>query len=155
MYMLSLVAVTYGGNLKRERERVGLTLEKFAERLGLKRAGPLSTLENGERLPKGRTISRHAKVLGCTPADLLDGVVTEYDTLRGTTVPAPSRAPVHRLTRTETRALRLLALASDQGQKKALGLLAEVARAFPRQTPTPESGQIVGRTSGATKRTKR
>lgn len=128
--------------------RANLTLEQFADRLNVKRSGPLSTLENSRRVPKAATIRRHAAALGCTPADLLAGVLTEYDVLRGVSTPTPSVVPERTTMKPiEAKALRLFAASSDTGQKRALGLLDEVRRAFPRKPP-PQSKRQSGETSG-------
>lgn len=132
--MRTVGGTTYGANLKARRLAAGLTLEALAERLRLKRPGPLSTLETGKKIPKASTIRKHAEALGCSAADLLGGVVTEYDALRGATAPTPASAvKADPLTPIERRALRLLRLTTDVGQRRALGLLSEVARSLPRE----------------------
>jgi transcriptional regulator with XRE-family HTH domain len=82
---------TFGGNMRREREARSLTLEAVAKLLGLERAASLSTLELSQHVPKAETITKYAMAIGCEPAALLAGVVTEHDALRGSTVPT---APV-------------------------------------------------------------
>lgn len=77
---------TFGENLRRIRENrkpKKMTLKELADALGIAEPSNLSTLENGDRLPEPETIVRYAEALGCSPADLLEGVVTDYDRLRG------------------------------------------------------------------------
>jgi transcriptional regulator with XRE-family HTH domain len=149
---------TFGGNMRREREARGLTLEAVAQRLGLKRAAPLSTLERSHHVPKAETIREYAAAIGCEPAALLAGVVTEHDALRGSAAPtAAVAARTERLTRNETRALQLMRLIADEGQPDALRALVLHARAFPREqsaTPTVRTARIAAGTS-RTKRGKR
>lgn len=83
---------TFGENLRRERRARQMTLEDLARRLGLGRAAPLSRLENSEHIPKPETIAEYAGAIGCTPADLLRGVLTPYDALRGSSVPLAPKA---------------------------------------------------------------
>lgn len=133
---------TFGGNMRREREARHLTLEALATRLGLKRAAPLSTLELGTHVPKAETIVEYAAAIGCEPKDLLAGVMTPYDVLRGSTAPTPARTPTERtLTPNEKRAVRLLGLMSEIGQRKGIGLLAECAKAFPLGPPQESSAR--------------
>ena len=131
--------------MRREREAKGLTLEKLAERLGLKRAAPLSTLERSSHVPKAETIREYAAALGCSPADLLAGVMTEYDVLRGTAAPTTATAPQpEKLTPIEKRALMLLRMTAAEGQRDAVRSLALHARAFPAEpsrVPTARTDQ--------------
>lgn len=74
----------YWQNFRDLREAKGLSQEAVAQRLGITRQGNLSVREKrDQRVPKPQTIRRHAKALGCKPADLLRGVITEYDAMRG------------------------------------------------------------------------
>lgn len=75
---------SFGGNVRKLRERVGLTQEKLAERLGLRRPTPISLMEGPRRreIPKPPTVRRIAAALGVDPWELMDGVITEYDRLR-------------------------------------------------------------------------
>lgn len=138
-------AATFGGNMRREREARQLTLEEVGRRLGLKRPAPLSTLERSNHIPKAETIKEYAAAIGCTPADLLAGVVTEYDVLRGSAAPTSQPAPsVEKLTRTEKRALVLLRATSDARQPAAVRSLALHAHAYPRgatRAPNLRTGQ--------------
>lgn len=149
---------TFGGNLKRERERRRITQTQLAEWLGVRQA-QISAWEKGRRLPGSESIQRITEALSrveliCQPADLLAGVVTEYDVLRGSATVTPERPSAPTLTATERRALRLLGMASERGQYQALGLLAEVAKAFPRDARR-ESTARSGQTTSATRRTGR
>ncbi len=74
----------FGENLKRLRQEHGLTQEALAERLGFRRPGPVALQETKHkaRVPLPRTIRRYAAALGIAPAELMKGVVTEYDRLR-------------------------------------------------------------------------
>ena len=143
----SSAVATFGDNLKRERERRRITQIQFAEMLGVKQA-QISSWEKGRRLPEPPSIQRIAAALSregspCSPADLLAGVVTEYDVLRGAVAPTAERqATALMLSMIERRALRLLGLTSDVGQRQAVGLLAEVAKAFPRPQPQPREPAV-------------
>jgi transcriptional regulator with XRE-family HTH domain len=80
---------TYGQNFKAQRERLGLTQEDIAERMGLTRQGNLSQYEKNLKFPTPDLIEQHAKALECQPWELLEGVETAYDRLR-------SGAPAHK-----------------------------------------------------------
>lgn len=81
---------TFGENLKEARVRANLTQEELADRLGFARASPISLWERPSApVPEPKTIVKLADAIpGCTPADLLRGVVTPYDALRGAAVSA-------------------------------------------------------------------
>jgi len=131
---------TVGGNMRREREARHLTLETVAKRLKLERAAPLSTFERSAHVPKADTIIKYALAIGCSAADLLAGVVTDYDELRGSTEPTAVTTSTDglRLTQTQKRILRMLAAMSDEGQRLAASRIAGLVAAFPRE-PLPES----------------
>lgn len=82
---------TFGGNVKRLREsRVPrITQEELASALELERNAQISTWETSEILPRPDTIvsvaEAFSKLLGreVQPRELLAGVITEYDKLRG------------------------------------------------------------------------
>jgi transcriptional regulator with XRE-family HTH domain len=78
---------TVGQNFKRIREAKKLKQEELSKKLGYKRASNVSLIENSARLPEPATIRRMAAVLGCSTSELLDGVETEYDRLRGENPP--------------------------------------------------------------------
>lgn len=127
---------TFGDNLKLERERRRITQVRLAEWLALRQA-QVSSWEKGRRLPEPESVRRIAAALSrvdppCSPKDLLAGVITEYDRLRGSDTPSAPPVVGETLTPDEKRALRSFRLASDVGRQNALGLLADVAKAFPR-----------------------
>lgn len=74
----------FGDNLKRLRERQGLTQEALANKLKLKRPTPISIREGARKkfIPKSSTIKKLADALGVQPKDLLEGVETAVDRLR-------------------------------------------------------------------------
>ena len=75
---------SFGDNLRAARVAAGLTPTQLAKRCGFARQTPISLWEvKPGHLPEPRTILKLAKVLGTTPAALLDGVVTPNDLLRG------------------------------------------------------------------------
>jgi transcriptional regulator with XRE-family HTH domain len=86
--------VTFGQNLRRLRLRAGLTQEALGDRLGHKRTTLISIWERTEKIPSPALITRIAKALGSTPADLLEHVETAYDRLRGDVMSAAPGAPV-------------------------------------------------------------
>lgn len=99
---------TVGGNLTAERERRGLTQAALAAALG-KSQGQVSGWEKGRRFPEAQTITRIAAALSkhgppCSPKELLAGVVTPYDALRGSTTPT---APVSGRTATQVEAEKI------------------------------------------------
>ena len=63
----------FGANLRRARERSGLSQEQLSERSRL-HLTEISRLENGRRDPRLTTIVRLAGGLGIPPADLLAGL---------------------------------------------------------------------------------
>lgn len=81
--------ITFGANLKAARDRAGLTQEALAERLGFKRPTAISLWERSDHLPEPDTIDKLARAIGCAAADLMRGVITPYDVLRGSVEIAP------------------------------------------------------------------
>jgi transcriptional regulator with XRE-family HTH domain len=63
----------FAENLRRERERVGLSQEALAEACDLHRT-EISLLERSKRSPRLETIVILASGLGLEPGELLDGV---------------------------------------------------------------------------------
>lgn len=63
----------FGVNLRRERERRGLSQERLGFLSGLHRT-EVSLLERGQRDPRLSTIARLANGLGVPPSALLDDV---------------------------------------------------------------------------------
>jgi DNA-binding XRE family transcriptional regulator len=63
-------------NLRRLRQRAGLSQEELAFRAAVHRT-QISLLEGGERMPRVFTLVCLAGALGVTPNDLLDGIVWE------------------------------------------------------------------------------
>lgn len=74
---------TFGENLRRARNAKGLTQEAVAARLGFKRTTPISIWERGAKLPGPKTIVKLAAAIGCQPEELMAGVITPYDAIRG------------------------------------------------------------------------
>ena len=75
--------MSYGEQFRRLRERRGLTQEAVAAALKYKRAAPVSLIERkSTKVPRPKTIKKHALALACEPWELLAGVPTEYDWLR-------------------------------------------------------------------------
>jgi transcriptional regulator with XRE-family HTH domain len=94
---------TFGQNMREQRLQRGITQEQLAEKMGYERQNGVSKLETSESLPEPATIKRVAKAIGCTPADLLAGVWTEYDVMRGGPVGPPAREAPHLERRTIKR----------------------------------------------------
>jgi transcriptional regulator with XRE-family HTH domain len=63
----------FGANMKRERERAGLSQEALAFRASLHRT-EISVLERGFRLPRIDTLIKLAGSIECDVLDLLDGI---------------------------------------------------------------------------------
>jgi transcriptional regulator with XRE-family HTH domain len=100
----SLAEMAYvGENIKEVREALGWNQADLQKKLKYKKESSVSGLETSTRLPKPELIKRVASILECSPARLMKGVVTPYDTLRGrnssvtiraTTVPeSPTESP--------------------------------------------------------------
>lgn len=67
------VAERFGQNLKRCRNRVGLSQEEVAWRAALHRT-QVGQLERGAHLPRIDTVAKLAGALGVSPCELLDGI---------------------------------------------------------------------------------
>ena len=63
----------FAANLRRTRERAGISQEELASRCGLHRT-EISFLERAQREPRLSTIVKLAKALGVGAAELLDGL---------------------------------------------------------------------------------
>lgn len=70
---MSFVSDQFGRNLKRERERVGISQEELGLRASLHRT-EISQLERGLRVPRIDTLVQLAGSLGVKPEDLLEGL---------------------------------------------------------------------------------
>ena len=66
-------ADTFARNLRRAREKAGLSQEALADKADMHR-NEISLLERGRREPKIGTVARLAKALGVTSCDLLKGL---------------------------------------------------------------------------------
>jgi transcriptional regulator with XRE-family HTH domain len=62
-----------GANIKRQRERLGITQEEAARRTGLHPV-EFARAERGERDMRVSTIAKLARGLGIDPADLVRGI---------------------------------------------------------------------------------
>lgn len=117
----TMFGMTVGANIKRLRVMTGLSQEELSDRVGLTQ-GYISAAERSADVPLPDTIRQFAKALKVPPAELLRGVLTPYDALRGSTAPADAAPePV----RHDQRTTRLLALWS-QADEKTRGLILEV-----------------------------
>ena len=83
-------AMTVGDNLRRVREHADITQTDLAARMGT-RANWISLLERSTDLPSPETVKRLSEALGVLPSELLAGVLTPWDILRGTTTPVPAK----------------------------------------------------------------
>lgn len=63
----------FARNLRRAREKAGLSQETVAERAGMHR-NAVALLETGKRDPKVSTVVKLAKALGTNASDLLKGL---------------------------------------------------------------------------------
>jgi transcriptional regulator with XRE-family HTH domain len=136
----------FGQNLRALRERAKLTQDGLAARLGFKKPTPISLWETGTTVPQPRTIEKLAAALECKPADLLVGVVTPYDTLRGSTEVVGTGGDLLRLTDAEVelvRAWRRLPTWQQQYLEEVIDAVAKYARrgkhvlVGPSSPPTP------------------
>jgi transcriptional regulator with XRE-family HTH domain len=78
------IGIRFGRNLRRKRDRVGMTQARLAELAGLHRTA-IARLEKGERTPRMETTFRLAGALGVSPAALLAGITWEPDGAGGGT----------------------------------------------------------------------
>jgi transcriptional regulator with XRE-family HTH domain len=67
------VALRFGQNLRRCRQRAGLSQEELGERAGLHRT-EVGKLEKGERLPRVDTMLRLAGAMALRPEELVEGI---------------------------------------------------------------------------------
>jgi transcriptional regulator with XRE-family HTH domain len=67
------IARRFGSNLKRHRQRAGLSQEEIGFRASLHRT-EIGLLERGERLPRIDTAVKVAAALEVEPAELLEGI---------------------------------------------------------------------------------
>lgn len=83
-----LLIVRFGANVRRLRNRLGISQDELARRVAPKvktqiKNSNISTLEvRDTRVPRPSTVRRFAIALECQPDELLFGVVTEYDRFR-------------------------------------------------------------------------
>jgi transcriptional regulator with XRE-family HTH domain len=63
----------FGANLRAAREKLGYSQETFAQRVGMDPA-EIRRLESARRDPGVRVVTRLARGLGITPAELLKGI---------------------------------------------------------------------------------
>ena len=83
---------TFGENLRKIRQDRGISQKRIAGALGYqdRQHSQIWKYERGGLLPRPLTIYKIAQFLGCDPAELLEGVETDYDRLRaGTYRPPP------------------------------------------------------------------
>lgn len=71
--MPPLPAATFGSNLRRARQRAGLSQEALADAAGVHR-NTIPPLESDQQEPRLGTILRLARALGCDPAELIRGL---------------------------------------------------------------------------------
>lgn len=74
---------TFGGNLRIIRERLDVSQEELARRLGHKRASTVQAWEKNRRRPRPQNVVDIAAQLGVQPAELVNGVPGDYDSLKG------------------------------------------------------------------------
>jgi transcriptional regulator with XRE-family HTH domain len=70
---VSVVATTFGENLRRHRRQADISQEELGFRAGLHRT-EIGLLERGERTPRIDTLVKLSSGLGARPDDLLDGI---------------------------------------------------------------------------------
>jgi transcriptional regulator with XRE-family HTH domain len=124
----------FGLNLRALRERAGLTQEALARRMQQKKPAPISIWETGDSIPSPKTIEKLAKALDCTTMDLLIGVITPYDALRGSTEVLGEIGNV-RLTDAEADFVRLWRKVPLEQRPVLVQLLQAVARYGRRRQP--------------------
>jgi transcriptional regulator with XRE-family HTH domain len=125
---------SYGERFRACRQRAGLTQEQVAKRLRYRRAAPVSLLERKTtKVPRAKTIKKHAAALGCHPWELLAGVATEYDPLRFQTALSTEELAVILWTPCLNHADRRAVLGMMQSFVSTLELPRLVTR--PRSTP--------------------
>lgn len=146
----ALGVATFGGNLRLIRERLGVSQEELAKRLGHKRPSTVQSWEKNRRRPRPKNILDVATKLGVPPAELVDDVPGDYDTLKGVGHPTADARSAAELTPIEKRALRLFRKMNERGQRLAVSNIAGIAPAFPRE-PQPKPAALPAHKNGATK----
>jgi transcriptional regulator with XRE-family HTH domain len=128
----------FGENLRALRTRAKLNQGELGKRLGLTHQSTISLWETGKiKLPDVDMMRKIADVLHCQPADLLVGVVTPLDMLRGSTLPLSDRPSDVQLTDAEIELIRLwrrMSPASQQHLRGVIELLAHRRRRPPRES---------------------
>jgi transcriptional regulator with XRE-family HTH domain len=76
---------TVGGNIRRIREKLGVSQVELADRLEMRQPA-IWKLENQEGLPEAGTLLKLAKALPCLVEELLEGVDSAYDKQRRVTL---------------------------------------------------------------------
>ena len=71
-------AVLFGAELRRARDRAGLTQTELGTRAGLSKNG-VYTLEKGRRSPNLETVLRLCEGLSLRPGELLDSVADAWE----------------------------------------------------------------------------
>ena len=74
-------AEDFGKNLRRHRQRTGLSQEETALRASLHRTA-VGMLERAERVARADTVAQLAGALEIDPGDLFDGIVWESGSVR-------------------------------------------------------------------------
>jgi transcriptional regulator with XRE-family HTH domain len=95
---------TFGFNVRRLRESVTplIRQEDLATAIGHSNNSQVSKWENTDVVPSPKTVRRVASALSTLlqrhvePSELLDGVLTEYDRIRGASDPLGQHVEVHR-----------------------------------------------------------
>lgn len=154
-YALAVYAepVTVGANVRRLRELAGMSTQTtLAERMGVPQSR-VSDLENDRYvLPDTKTLMLAATAIGCRVDDLLAGVDPDYDAKKTMLTAEALGDQPRRQSRHVKRALSLLAMMSDDGQREAAGLLSTLVRAFPRQPSEESAGPGGGKPADASRK---
>lgn len=127
---LNMQTRRFGQNLRELRTAAGLTQEDLAQRLGFKRTSPISIWERSLGTPTPDNVVKIARAIGCQTAELLRGVQTPYDALRGHAFVAhPTADP--KLTDEDRRWLALGRRAGRTLRRSFSELIEATLRAFP------------------------
>ncbi len=141
--------MTIGERIKQTRKEAGLTLDKFGERIGVKKAS-LSQIENGRNGASDQTVMMIAREFGVSEEWLRTGE-GPMKTITGPEIVREVREKLH-LSEWGTAALeRFLRLPSDD-QRELLRILEDLFGPFETDDKIEEAARAAGEAAAAAKR---
>ncbi|MBN6778476.1 helix-turn-helix domain-containing protein [Pseudoclavibacter alba] len=130
--------LTIGRRVRSLRQRLGLTLEEFAERIG-KAPSQVSVVENGRRELRLSELQQYARALEANVAELLDAAeLSEREHLEIALAKLQTTARYQRLSLPHIPARKSL---SDDTLHAIVGLFREIERMDTERAATPEQAR--------------